>query len=335
MKNVVIAIAFIFSVGKLVAQQAVDIHSHNILPEYLETLDKHDAGLEETFPLPHWDVTSHLKFMEEAGIGCSLLMMPAPQPYFGDAEESCRIIRHYNETGARLKARYPGKFKFCASVPLPDVDAAIREAVYALDTLHADGIKLASNSRGQYLGDKELDPLMDVLNERGAVVVIHPHRPTPCPEEIIATSPLAIYEYPAETTRAVVNMISRNVPVRYPNVKVVVPHCGSFLPMAIPRMQSVHPAMLAKGLMQPIDWKGNMAQLYYDLAGGPSPEIVKMLLTITTPDHIMYGSDYPYIADRVLVDNLQRMRTYLSEDAELAPYARKILWENAARLFNK
>lgn len=317
------------------AQQAMDIHSHNILPEYLEMLDKHDAGLEETFPLPHWDAASHLKFMEVADIECSLLMMPAPQPYFGDAEESRRIIRHYNEAGARLKAEYPGKFKFCASVPLPDVDVAIREAIYALDTLHADGIKLATNSRGQYLGNKELDPLMEVLNERGAVAVIHPHRPTSYSEEIIATTPLAIYEYPAETTRAVVNMISRNVLVRYPNVKVVVPHCGSFLPVAIPRMQSVHPAMLAKGLMQPIDWRGNMAQLYYDLAGGPSPEIVKMLLTITEPEHIMYGSDYPYIADKVLADNLQRMRTYLSEDAELAPYARKILWENAVRLFNK
>lgn len=30
-------------------------------------------------------------------------------------------------------------------LPLPDVAAAIGEAVYALDTLKADGIKLATN----------------------------------------------------------------------------------------------------------------------------------------------------------------------------------------------
>ena len=29
-------------------------------------------------------------------------------------------------------------------------------------------------------------------------------------------------------------MLSRNVLVRYPNLKVVVPHCGSFLPLALP-----------------------------------------------------------------------------------------------------
>ena len=141
-----------------------------------------------------------------------------------------------NEVAAEVKREYPGRFLFCATLPLPDVDAAIREAVYALDTLGADGVKLATNSRGQYLGDEALDPLMEVLNERHALIIIHPHRPTPYPEKIIATTPLAMYEYPAETTRAVVNMLSRNVLLRYPNLKVVVPHCGSdypYLPDAV------------------------------------------------------------------------------------------------------
>lgn len=74
-------------------------------------------------------------------------------------------MRHYNEACAKLKTDYPGKFLFCASLPLPDVDAAIEEAIYALDKLGADGIKLATNSRGQYVGDEALDPLMEVLNQ--------------------------------------------------------------------------------------------------------------------------------------------------------------------------
>ncbi len=45
-----------------------------------------------------------------------------------------------------VKAQHEGRFLFCAALPLPDVDAAIREAVYALDTLHADGVKLGWNS---------------------------------------------------------------------------------------------------------------------------------------------------------------------------------------------
>ena len=152
-------------------------------------------------------------------------------------------------------------------------------------------------------------------------------------ERIIATTPLAMYEYPAETTRAVVNMLSRNVLVRYPNLKVVVPHCGSFLPLALPRMKSILPAMVAQGYMQPIDWEGNLSRLYFDLAGSPTIEVLRSLLTLTTPDHILYGSDYPYLPDAVLKSNLQRLKQTLAADKELARYSGDILWKNAERLF--
>lgn len=334
MKRIIIGMAALISGILIHAQKPVDVHTHIILSEYKELLQRHAAELEETFPLPDWDAERHIAFMDSAGIGCAILTMPAPQPYYGEAMESAACIRHINEVSAEVKAKYPGRFKFCASLPLPDVDAAIREAVYALDTLGADGIKLATNSRGQYLGDKELDPLMKVLNERHAVIIIHPHRPTPYPENIIKTTPLAMYEYPAETTRAVTNMLARNVLVRYPNLKVVVPHCGSFLPLAIPRMKSILPAMIGNGYMQPIDWEGNLSRLYYDLAGNPTAEVIRALLTITSPEHILYGSDYPYLPENVLRNNLNRLKDTLDADRELSRYAEMFLWGNASRLFN-
>ena len=313
--------------------QTVDVHTHIIIPEYIEVLKAHGAELEDTFPLPAWNAERHIAFMDSAGIRTAMLTMPAPQPYYGDTEESAKCIRRVNEVSAKVKQQYPGRFKFCASLPLPDVDAAIREAVYALDTLKADGVKLATNSRGQYLGDEALDPLMQILNERHAVIIIHPHRPTPYPEKIIATTPLAMYEYPAETTRAVVNMLSKNVLLRYPNLKVVVPHCGAFLPLALPRMKSILPAMVAQGYMQPIDWEGNLSRLYFDLAGSPTIEVLRSLLTITTPDHILYGSDYPYLPDAVLRANLQRLKQTLAADKELAGYEEMFLWGNAEGVF--
>lgn len=317
----------------LSAQTVVDVHSHNVLPMQTENLASHHAELDEGFPLPHWEAEAHLQFMEDAGIGLSILTMPAPQPFFGDTDECKRVIRTYNEQSAKLKAGHPGKFAFCASLPLPDVDAAISEAIYALDTLKADGIKLATNSRGQYLGDASLEPLMKVLNERNAVIILHPHKPVPVNDSLIRTTPLAMYEYPAETTRAVINLIAHNVLVRYPNIKMVVPHCGSFLPLAIPRMKAVHPAMLKAGLMQPIDWDGNLKNLYYDLAGAPTAEVLKMLLTMTTPDHLLYGSDYPYQPPRVLKENLRKLRETLAADEQLAPFMPDILGTNALKLF--
>ena len=270
--------------------------------------------------------------MDEASLQTSVLTMPAPQPYFGDAEASAAVCRRFNEECAALKVRYPERFMFCAALPLPDVDAAIREAVYALDTLKADGIKLATNAYGQYLGGPELDTLFSVLNGRGAVVILHPHRPEPINRQVMQQTPLAMQEYLSETTRAVANMVSRNVLARYPKVKVVVPHCGAYLPLAVPRMKSLTAVMQANKMVGEIDWQANLNSLYFDLAGAHSPEVIRMMLTITTPEHLLYGSDYPYVAPQVLTQSLQRMKQYLTTEPDLAPFRDMILHKNAERL---
>ena len=311
------------------AQGVIDMHSHLITPEFLSALQGEERLLDEGFPLPRYDVEAHLRWMDEAGIATSVLTLAAPQPM------SAQVVRHTNEAAAALKREHPGRFLFCAALPLPDVDAAIREAVYALDTLGADGIKLATNVQGQYLGAPELDPLFAVLNERRALVVLHPHRPEPVNRQVMQQTPLAMQEYLSETTRAVANMITRNVLARYPHVKVVVPHCGAYLPLAVPRMKSLTPVMQQNQLVGDIDWEANLAALYYDLAGAHSPEVIRMLLTITTPDHLLYGSDYPYVAPQVLTAGLERMRQYLTDEPDLAPFREMILHKNAGWLLGR
>ena len=308
------------------AQGVIDVHSHIITPEFVSALESEGRVLDEGFPLPKWDAEAQLKWMDEAGIATSILTLAAPQP------TSAKVVRATNEAAAKLKREHPERFRFCAALPLPDVNAAIEEARYALDVLGADGIKLATNAFGQYLGAPELDTLFSFLNERKAVVILHPHRPEPVNKQVMEQTPLAMQEYLSETTRAVSNMISRNVLARYPNVKVVVPHCGAYLPLMVPRMKSLSPVMQANKLVGDIDWEANLAALYYDLAGAHSPEVIRILLTITTPGHLLYGSDYPYVAPQVLTQSFQRMQQYLTDELDLAPYKEMILWKNAERL---
>ena len=311
------------------AQGIIDVHSHLITSEFVSALESEGKLMDEGFPLPKYDVTEHLRWMDEAGIETSALTLAAPQP------TSAEVVRKTNETAARIKREHPGRFLFCAVLPLPDVNAAIEEAKYALDVLKADGIKLATNVNGQYLGAPELDTLFAVLNERKAVVILHPHRPEPVNKEVMIQTPLAMQEYLSETTRAVTNMISRNVLARFPNVKVVVPHCGAYLPLAVPRMKSLTPVMQANKMVGEIDWEANLRALYYDLAGAHSPETIRMMLTITTPDHLFYGSDYPYVVPQVLTQSLARMKDYLSKEPDLAPFKEMILWKNAKWLFEQ
>lgn len=87
--------------------------------------------------------------------------------------------------------------------------------------------------------------------------------------------------------------------------------------------------------MEPVDWEANLSPLYYDLAGGATLEVVKALLTVTTPDHLLYGSDYPYQPEAVLISGLEQLWTWMKEDAMLEPYTERILYEDAHHLFNK
>ncbi len=311
------------------AQVVIDVHSHIITPEFVSSLESEGRLMDEGFPLPKYDIESHLRWMDEVGVQTSVLTLAAPQP------SSAEVVRQNNEIAARIKRDYPGRFLFCAALPLPDVSKAIREAIYALDTLKADGIKLATNVGGQYLGSPELDTLFSVLNERRAVIILHPHRPEPVNRQVMQQTPLAMHEYLSETTRAVSNMISRNVLARYNNIKVVVPHCGAYLPLAIPRMKSLTPVMQTNRMVGEIDYEASLRTLYYDLAGAHSPETIRMLLTITTPDHLLYGSDYPYVTPQALTQSLARMKQYLSDEYDLAAFKEMILWKNAKWLFDQ
>ena len=82
-----------------------------------------------------------------------------------------------------------------------------------------------------------------------------------------------------------------------------------------------------------LKYEANLRALYYDLAGAHSPEVIRMMLTITTPDHLLYGSDYPYVASQVLTQSLARMKQYLSTEPDLAPFREMILYKNANELF--
>ena len=323
----------VLGMGAQINIPAIDVHSHIVTDEYLKYLADNDALMEDGYPLPSWDENSHIAFMDSAGIDRSILTLSSPQPWFGNIEESRKVVRSVNERMAEAKRNHPDRFLWCAALPQPDVEASIDEALYSLDTLGADGIKLATSVDGIYLGDSIYEPLMKILDERGAVVILHPVKPNPVNEATFTGGPIFVYEYPAETTRAVLNMVAHNVMTRYPNIKVVVPHAGSFMPYAVPRLKGGYPLLLKQELTDPIDIDGNLSKLYYDLAGGPSVQAIKMLLTVTTPDHIMFGTDYPFVLTPILEKVAAKVKNEITQDVQLSQYAEDILRNNAMKLF--
>ena len=308
----------------------IDVHGHFVPQIYLDALEKHNCLLADRFPPPVWNPEKHEQFIEDMNIAWSLFSLSSPNPYFGDTLECKELCRAINEEASAFKKKHPGKVGFNAVLPLPDVDAAIEEAKYALDHLNADGIKFASNTAGQYLGDPALDPLFEELDRRGVITNIHPTKPVPIQQNVFSAGPVSLYEFIADTTRCVMNMIANGVLERYPNVKVIVPHNGSFLPNIYNRFQGLLAILGPKGLMPNIDVKANFAKLYFDCAGHPVP-LIDFLLTCTDVDHILYGSDFPYTGLPEMKHNIELMeeRYGNSDQFDLD----KIYYKNAEKLF--
>jgi predicted TIM-barrel fold metal-dependent hydrolase len=115
--------------------------------------------------------------MDACGIGNTMLSVSSPGVVFGDDGAAQALTRQVNETGAEAVRDEPGRFGLFASLPLPNIDAALAEIAYSLDELQADAVVLMSNYHGTYLGDPALEPVFKELARRRAVVFVHPTSP--------------------------------------------------------------------------------------------------------------------------------------------------------------
>ena len=179
-----------------------------------------------------------LDLMGECNMETVVHSVASPGCYFGDVDQAIRIARETNEGAARMVADRPHLFGAYALLPLPDVNAAIREAQYALDTLKLDGICLLSHVGPRHLGAVEEDELYAELNRRKAVVFIHPLRNQ--------ARNMPAYQYPAgmtelvlDTTRAIHNLMWNGTFGQFPEIKWIMPHGGGTVPFLAYRMSAM------------------------------------------------------------------------------------------------
>jgi len=150
----------------------IDTHAHFSIPKLYALATA--KGVNQA-TLEGWTPAKTLAEMEEGAVATSIISISDPGVHFGDNIAARALARECNEYAATVIRDNPGRFGLFAVLPLPDVDGALREAEYALDTLKADGIGVLSSYEGKYLGNPAFAPLMDELNRRKAVVYCHPY----------------------------------------------------------------------------------------------------------------------------------------------------------------
>ena len=93
---------------------------------------------------------------------------------------------------------------------------------------------------------------------------------------------------------------------RYPDIRVIVPHCGSFLPNIIDRLTGITKVLAAKGVGQPVAVEKSLKSLYFDIAGDVLPAGLEILLTLTDEDHLLFGGDFPYTPKEIIAEKVQK-----------------------------
>lgn len=218
--------------------------------------------------------------------------------------ESANLARQINLYGSQLHQESPTRFGFFASLPhlTPEtIPSAIEELAYALDTLQADGITLYTRYSGTgYLGHAAFAPLWEELNRRKAVVFIHPTNTAADaqnkPEMVNPKLPQPIIDYPHETCRTAVDLITSGTISKNPDVKIILSHGGGTLPILATRAANL---LYDAGLtdITPEVFLEQARSFYLDLALSGNRGNLELLVGnngFAKPGHVLYGSDFPY-----------------------------------------
>ena len=286
-----------------IASGLIDVH-HHILPQiYTDTLANR-LGTQGLFASAAWSVEMSLESMDRNGIGVSLTSISSPGFWFGDAAETQRLVRACNVFAADLRRDHPTRFGIFAHLPLPDVEACLKEIEFACDTLKADGFALSTNYDGKYPGDIQFRPVFEELNRRKAVVFFHPNYPTygTMPVEF----PAPTLEFPFETTRAIGSLLYGGTLARSHDVSFIFPHAGGTLPYLADRLARM--AMKPEFKQQvPNGVLPELERLYFDVALSANKRVFGALLNLVKPANVLFGSDYPHAGAAAMEATVQAL----------------------------
>ena len=132
----------------------IDVH-HHIIPDFYRTAMT-QAGLGVPVPgvdYPTWSIESSLAAMDRFGVSVAVVSITEPNIHFGDQANANVLAYDVNQYFAELISRNPRRFGSFAVLPLPDIDATLKELEHAIDHLNLDGVGLLTHYHGVYLGD--------------------------------------------------------------------------------------------------------------------------------------------------------------------------------------
>jgi aminocarboxymuconate-semialdehyde decarboxylase len=317
----------------------IDCQSHLFFPEVLDLMRKRKADpvvydkngttylrmgswLRKVPPL-YLDVDAKLAAMDAAGIAISLLSTNDPGPeWFGDDGPAAARLIH--DSIAAVIAKHPARFYGLCVLPLQNEKAAAEELDRCVSKLGFKGILLYTNLNGAWCDEPQFRWLYARAEELDLPILLHPAMP-------MTTEQTKGYELTStlgnmfENTIALARVIASGLLDQHPKLKLVCPHLGGTLPYISGRMD--HQFNVLKRGPQTLQRKPSeyLRDIYMDIVS-PLPEAIRFALDFTSADKLLFSSDHPWVAPKVIYDALHSLNLPAADQ-------QKILSGNARQLF--
>ncbi|MET9493121.1 amidohydrolase family protein [Nocardia sp. NPDC006630] len=306
----------------------IDVHAHIFPADYLDALDQYRGSADGTAavrgPGPGTtedDVAARLAVMDNADVELQLLSVAPQFPAFEDAEQSSTAARLANNGVAAVVRDHRARFRGLAVVPMPHTRNAVDEAHRALEELGLDGIATGATVLGRSLADDYFEPLLRYLNDREAILFVHPVG------DGLGSPLLAalgwVTGHATELTLAAVELIQKDLLRTYPKIRFLFPHMCGYAPFIAQRLD-LHADWYLPAGRPPV--AEQLKLLHYDTAN-PTPGALEQTIGVVGASQLMVGTDFPFETGESLMNHL----TYIGKSGIPADQITAIESENARR----
>jgi aminocarboxymuconate-semialdehyde decarboxylase len=288
----------------------IDIHGHIVERAYYDalvalpgvTVERRAGGLgalkrDGRYWLPFRDdwfePDAQLRDMDRKRIDMRILSLSTPSVYPFPVERRPQVCREQNDSLLATIRHHPARFRGFATLPLPDIEAALTELERVTGTTEIVGVTIGSNLDGMALSDPSLEPLWRRLHELRLPVFEHPMVPVfaDAMDEFALTVRVG---FMLDTSLALSRMIYAGVFERYPDFPFIVAHTGNAFLGLLERLDN--------GFRYYAECREHITQLpsefakrfYYDTCSFFTPAIM-MACGIVGAGRLLFGTDYPFI----------------------------------------
>ncbi|MDO8776289.1 MAG: amidohydrolase family protein [Burkholderiaceae bacterium] len=270
----------------------IDVHHHILPARYVSEMGSTAIGGQgSSGKVPYWSVSDAITSMDKAGISTSICSVSAPGFHNLTAAKATVLVRHCNEVSAMMCSEYPTRFGMFAALPLPDVDASLREIEHAFDQMKADGVCMLSNYGGSYLGETQFKSIYEELNRRSAVVFIHPTTPI---HPVAFGLSMSTLEFPFDTTRTIASLILNGITAAFPRIRFIASHAGGAMPYLVERIEQLSQNNPSIGERVPHGFGYELRKFFFDTALSANHVTFGSLLPAVDHKKILFGTDYPF-----------------------------------------